>query len=337
MNIVQQQSLKKYNTFGIEAFASEFCEVNSITDLAIVLKENQQKKLFILGGGSNMLLTQNVDAFVLHINNKGIEVVEENDEFVWVKGNAGEVWHEFVQYCIQKNYGGIENLSLIPGNVGATPIQNIGAYGVEIKNTFVSCEAMKIDTQEITTFDKAACKFGYRESVFKADLKNQYVIVSVVFKLTKKNHKLNTSYGAIDVELENMGIKKPTIQEVSKAVIAIRESKLPNPKELGNSGSFFKNPIIPIEVYEKAKANYPDMPHYPVSETLVKVPAGWLIEQADFKGKRFGDAGIHTKQALVLVNYGNATGNEIWNVAQNIQKTIFEKYGIRIEAEVNVI
>ncbi len=337
MNIVQQQSLKKYNTFGIEAFAAEFCEVNSISDLARVLKENQEKKLFILGGGSNMLLTQNVDAFVLHINNKGIEVVDENDEFVWVKGNAGEVWHEFVQYCINHNYGGIENLSLIPGNVGATPIQNIGAYGVEIKDTFVSCEAMKIETQEITTFDKTACKFGYRESVFKADLKNQYVIVSVVFKLTKKNHKLNTSYGAIDVELENMGIKSPTIQEVSKAVIAIRESKLPNPKELGNSGSFFKNPIVPIEVYEKAKANYPDMPHYPVSETLVKVPAGWLIEQAGFKGKRFGDAGIHTKQALVLVNYGNATGNEIWNVAQNIQKTIFKKYGIRIEAEVNVI
>jgi len=274
---------------------------------------------------------------VLHINNKGIEVVDENDDFVWVKGNAGEVWHEFVKFCIQKNYGGIENLSLIPGNVGATPIQNIGAYGVEIKDTFVSCEAMKIDTQEITTFDKAACKFGYRESVFKADLKNQYVIVSVVFKLTKKNHKLNTSYGAIDVELENMGFNNPTIQDVSKAVIAIRESKLPNPKELGNSGSFFKNPIVPIEVYEKAKANYPDMPHYPVSETLVKVPAGWLIEQAGFKGKRFGDAGIHTKQALVLVNYGNATGNEIWNVAQNIQKTIFEKYGISIEAEVNVI
>jgi UDP-N-acetylmuramate dehydrogenase len=337
MNIIQQQSLKKYNTFGIEAFATEFCEVNSIFDLSNVLKENQQRKLFILGGGSNMLLTQNIDALVLHINNKGIEVVDENNDFVWVKGNAGENWHEFVLFCIKHNYGGIENLSLIPGNLGATPIQNIGAYGVEIKDTFVSCEAMKIDTQEIITFDKNACKFGYRESVFKSDLKNQYVIVSVIFKLTKKNHKLNTSYGAIDVELENMGIKKPTIQDVSKAVIAIRESKLPNPKELGNSGSFFKNPIVPIEIYEKAKAYFPDMPHYPVSETLVKVPAGWLIEQAGFKGKRFGDAGIHTKQALVLVNYGNATGNEIWNVAQNIQKTIFEKYGISIEAEVNVI
>ena len=337
MNIIQQQSLKKYNTFGIEAFATEFCEVNSIFDLSNVLKENQQRKLFILGGGSNMLLTQNIDALVLHINNKGIEVVDENNDFVWVKGNAGENWHEFVLFCIKHNYGGIENLSLIPGNLGATPIQNIGAYGVEIKDTFVSCEAMKIDTQEIITFDKNACKFGYRESVFKSDLKNQYVIVSVIFKLTKKNHKLNTSYGAIDVELENMGIKKPTIQDVSKAVIAIRESKLPNPKELGNSGSFFKNPIVPIEIYEKAKAYFPDMPHYPVSETLVKVPAGWLIEQAGFKGRRFGDAGIHTKQALVLVNYGNATGNEIWNVAQNIQKTIFEKYGISIEAEVNVI
>ena len=202
MNITQQQSLKKYNTFGIEAFATEFCEVNSPAELAVVLKENQQKKLFILGGGSNMLLTQNIDALVLHINNKGIEVIEENDDFVWVKGNAGEVWHEFVQFCIQKNYGGIENLSLIPGNVGATPIQNIGAYGVEIKDTFVSCEAMKIDTQEITTFDKTACKCGYRESVFKAKLKNQYVILSVVFKLTK-NKKTNWFFAAKRAKIFN--------------------------------------------------------------------------------------------------------------------------------------
>lgn len=337
MNITKQQSLKKYNTFGIEAFATEFCEVNSPEQLAEALQENQQKKLFILGGGSNMLLTQNIDALVLHINNKGIEVIKEDNDFVWVKGNAGEVWHEFVMHCIQNNYGGIENLSLIPGNVGATPIQNIGAYGVEIKDTFVSCEAMNIQTQEITTFDKSACQFGYRESVFKGELKNQYVILSVVFKLTKNNHKLNTSYGAIDTELEKMGIENPTIQDVSKAVIAIRESKLPNPKELGNSGSFFKNPIVPVEIYEKAKANYPEMPHYPVSDTSVKVPAGWLIEQAGFKGKRFGDAGIHTKQALVLVNYGNATGSEIWAVAQNVQNTVKDKFGISIEAEVNVI
>jgi UDP-N-acetylmuramate dehydrogenase len=335
--IQQNYPIKKYNTFGIEAFATEFCEINNPIELTEVLQKNQHKKLFVLGGGSNMLLTQNIEALVLHINNKGIEVVNENDDFVWVKGNSGEVWHEFVQYCIKNNYGGIENLSLIPGNVGATPIQNIGAYGVEIKDTFVSCEAMNIKTQEISTFDVNSCKFGYRESVFKNELKNQYIILSVVFKLTKANHKLNTSYGAIDTELEKMGIQNPTIQNVSEAVISIRRSKLPDPKELGNSGSFFKNPIVPIEIYEKAKSTYPEMPHYPVSETHVKVPAGWLIEQAGFKGKRYGDAGIHTKQALVLVNYGNATGNEIWAVAQNIQQTIFEKYGIQIEAEVNVI
>ena len=337
MEILHNFSLKKYNTFGIEAKAKQFVAVHSAQDLKTILQENKAQKKFILGGGSNMLLTKDIDALVIHIDLKGKKILEENDDFVWVQSQAGENWHEFVLWTIDQNFGGLENMSLIPGNVGTTPVQNIGAYGTEIKDTFVSCEAMTIASLEIKTFTKEECHFGYRESVFKADLKNQYVIVSVVFKLTKKNHKLNTSYGAIDVELENMGIKNPTIQEVSKAVIAIRESKLPNPKELGNSGSFFKNPIVPIEVYEKAKANYPDMPHYPVSETLVKVPAGWLIEQAGFKGKRFGDAGIHTKQALVLVNYGNATGNEIWNVAQNIQKTIFEKYGIRIEAEVNVI
>ena len=337
MNIIQNQSLKKYNTFGIEASAKEFVAIQNEADLASVLKENQQKKLFVLGGGSNMLLTKNIDALVLHINNKGIEVIDENDDFVWVKGQAGEVWHEFVVWCINHNYGGIENLSLIPGNVGATPVQNIGAYGVEIKDTFVSCEAMEIATQKIVAFTKEECNFGYRESIFKGSLKNKYIILTVTFKLTKKNHKINTSYGAIDLELEKIGITNPTIQDVSNAVIAIRKSKLPDPKELGNSGSFFKNPVVSIEIYKKANSTYPDMPHYPVSETTVKVPAGWLIEQAGFKGKRFGDAGIHAKQALVLVNYGNATGSEIWEVAQNIQQTVKEKFGIEIEAEVNVI
>lgn len=337
MNIIQNQSLKKYNTFGIEASAKEFIAIENESELATVLKENQNKKLFVLAGGSNMLLTKDIDALVIHINNKGINIIDENDDYVWVKGNAGEVWHEFVMWCIDQNFGGIENLSLIPGNVGATPVQNIGAYGVEIKDTFVSCEAMEIATQKIRTFSKEDCQFGYRESIFKGELKNQYIILSVTFKLNKKNHKTNTSYGAIDLELEKMGIQNPSIKDVSNAVIAIRQSKLPNPKELGNSGSFFKNPIVPIETYNKAKINYPEMPHYPVSNTQVKVPAGWLIEQAGFKGKRFGDAGIHTKQALVLVNYGNATGSEIWAVAQNIQKTIKEKFGIEIEAEVNVI
>lgn len=337
MNIIQNQSLKRYNTFGIEAKASEFIDINSPEELSEILKLNKDKKLFVLAGGSNMLLTQDINALVLHINNKGITVIQEDNDYVYVKGNAGEVWHEFVLWCIDKNYGGIENLSLIPGNVGATPIQNIGAYGVEIKDTFVSCEAMHIETQEIKTFTKEDCQFGYRESIFKGALKGQYIILSVTFKLTKYNHKINTTYGAIDIELEKMGITNPSIKDVSNAVIAIRESKLPNPKELGNSGSFFKNPVVPIEIYQKAKAEYPEIPHYPVSDTLVKVPAGWLIEQAGFKGKRFGDAGIHTKQALVLVNYGNATGSEIWAVAENIQKTVKEKFGIAIEAEVNVI
>lgn len=337
MNIIKNQSLKKYNTFGIEATAHEFVAIQNQEELASILKENQSKKLFVLAGGSNMLLTKNIEALVIHINNKGIEIIEENDNSVWVKSNAGEVWHEFVMWCLEHNFGGIENLSLIPGNVGATPVQNIGAYGVEIKDTFVSCEAMEIATQKMRTFTKEDCQFGYRESIFKGELKNQYIILSVTFKLTKKNHKINTSYGAIDLEIEKNGIENPSIKDVSNAVIAIRQSKLPDPKELGNSGSFFKNPIVPIEIYNKAKSNYPEMPHYPVSETQVKVPAGWLIEQAGFKGKRFGDAGIHTKQALVLVNYGNATGSEIWAVAQNVQKTVKDKFGIEIEAEVNVI
>lgn len=337
MKIIPNQSLKAYNTFGIEALAKAFIAIQNETELAEVLRDNSDKKLFILGGGSNMLLTQDINALVIHINNKGITVVKEDDEFVWVKGNAGEVWHEFVLWCIDHNFGGIENLSLIPGNVGATPVQNIGAYGVEIKDTFDSCEAMEIATQQMRTFHKGDCQFGYRESIFKGELKNKYIILSVTFKLRKSKHKINTSYGAIDAELEKMNIKNPTIKEVSNAVIAIRQSKLPDPKELGNSGSFFKNPVVPISVYEKAKEKHPDIPNYPVSETHVKVPAGWLIEQAGFKGKRFGDAGIHSKQALVLVNYGHATGSEIWSVAQHIQQTVKEIFGIVIEAEVNVI
>ena len=335
MNIQTNFSLKNYNTFGIDAKAKQFVSVSSISELKEVLTANND--IFILGGGSNMLLTQDIEKLVVHVNLKGREIVEENDDFAIVKAQAGENWHEFVLWCIDQNFGGIENLSLIPGTVGASPMQNIGAYGVEIKEVFHSLKALNRITFQIEEFDAKACQFGYRESVFKADLKNQYVIVSVVFKLTKKNHKLNTSYGAIDVELENMGIKKPTIQEVSKAVIAIRESKLPNPKELGNSGSFFKNPIITKEAFEKAKALHAEMPHYVVSETEVKVPAGWLIEQAGFKGKRFGDAGVHKNQALVLVNYGTATGAEIVALSKNIQETILEKFGIAIEAEVNIV
>jgi UDP-N-acetylmuramate dehydrogenase len=228
-------------------------------------------------------------------------------------------------------------MSLIPGNVGTTPVQNIGAYGTEIKDTFVSCEAMKIDTQEMKTFSKEDCHFGYRESIFKHEAKDQFIITSVVFKLTKRNHKINISYGDITAQLAKNNIQIPNLKEVSNAVIAIRQSKLPDPKELGNSGSFFKNPIIPKADFEKIHALHPEMPHYVISETEVKVPAGWLIEKAGFKGKRFGDAGIHKNQALVLVNYGNATGQEILNVSKDIQATILKEFGIAIEAEVNVI
>jgi UDP-N-acetylmuramate dehydrogenase len=335
MHFQSNYQLKEYNTFGIAALAKEFIAVSNSTELASVLKTNRD--IFVLGGGSNMLLTQNIEKLVVHVNLKGIEIVNEDENFVWVKAQAGENWHEFVIWCIKHDFGGIENLSLIPGNVGTTPIQNIGAYGIEIKDTFDSCTAMKIDNQSIKSFDKATCSFGYRESIFKNELKNQYIITDVTFKLTKKNHKINTSYGAIDVELEKYNITNPTIKEISKAVISIRQSKLPNPKELGNSGSFFKNPIILKVYYDKIKQNHPEMPHYVVSETEVKIPAGWLIEQAGFKGKRFGDAGIHKNQALVLVNYGNATGQEILAVSKDIQDTVFKKFGIHIEAEVNVI
>lgn len=335
MNFQSNFQLKEYNTFGISALAKEFVAVTNTSELASVLKTKQD--IFVLGGGSNMLLTQNIEKLVVHIYFKGIEIINEDENHAWIKAQAGENWHEFVLWCIEHGFGGIENLSLIPGNVGTTPIQNIGAYGVEIKDTFDNCTAMEISTQNIKTFDKATCNFGYRESVFKNDLKNQYIITDVTFKLTKKDHKINTSYGAIDTELEKDNITNPTLKQISNAVIAIRQSKLPNPKELGNSGSFFKNPIILKADYEKIKQNHSEMPHYVVSETEVKVPAGWLIEQAGFKGKRFGDAGIHKNQALVLVNYGNATGQEILAVSKDIQQTIFKKFGIHIEAEVNVI
>ncbi|QBZ98157.1 UDP-N-acetylmuramate dehydrogenase [Flavobacterium sangjuense] len=337
MTIQNNFSLKKYNTFGIEAKAKQFVAIHSVEDLKTILQEHQSEPKFILGGGSNMLLTQDIQALVIHIDLKGKKVLKEDDDYVWVESQAGENWHEFVLWTIDQNFGGLENMSLIPGNVGTTPVQNIGAYGTEIKDTFVSCDAMNIATQVMKTFTKENCHFGYRESVFKHEAKDQFIITSVIFKLTKRNHKINTSYGDITKELEKQNVVTPTLKDISNAVIAIRQSKLPDPKELGNSGSFFKNPIIPKTQYEKVHALHPEMPHYVVSETEVKVPAGWLIERAGFKGKRFGDAGIHKNQALVLVNYGNATGQEILAVSRDIQATILKEFGIAIEAEVNVI
>ncbi len=337
MEIKNNFSLKNYNTFGIEAKAQRFVAVHSASDLKSILEQHAKDKKFILGGGSNMLLTKDIDALVIHIDLKGKKIIKEDDDFVWVESQAGENWHEFVLWTIDNNFGGLENMSLIPGNVGTTPVQNIGAYGTEIKDTFVSCEALKITNQELITFHLQDCHFGYRESIFKNEVKDQYIITSVIFKLTKRNHKINISYGDIASELAKNHIVTPTLKEVSNAVIAIRKSKLPDPKELGNSGSFFKNPILLKTDFDKIHQQFPEMKFYEVSETEVKVPAGWLIEQAGFKGKRFGDAGIHKNQALVLVNYGNATGQEILNVSKNIQETIFQKFGIHIEAEVNII
>lgn len=337
MDIQNNFSLKNYNTFGIEAKARQFVAVHTTEEIKTLLKQQPHDKKFILGGGSNMLLTKDVDALVIHVDLKGKKIIQENDDFVWVESQAGENWHEFVLWTIDQNFGGLENMSLIPGNVGTTPIQNIGAYGTEMKDTFVSCEAIEITTLENKIFSNDDCRFGYRESIFKNEAKDQFIITSVVFKLTKHSHKINTSYGDITSELAKKNIATPTLKDVSNAVIAIRQSKLPDPKELGNSGSFFKNPILLKTDFKKIHQLFPEMKYYEVSETEVKVPAGWLIEQAGFKGKRFGDAGIHKNQALVLVNYGHATGQEILNVSKNIQETIFRTFGIHIEAEVNVI
>jgi UDP-N-acetylmuramate dehydrogenase len=337
MQIHNNFSLKKYNTFGIEAKAKQFVAVHNLAELKSILENHASDKKFILGGGSNMLLTQDIDALVIHVDLKGKKIIKEDDDFVWVESQAGENWHEFVLWTINQNFGGLENMSLIPGNVGTTPVQNIGAYGTEIKDTFVSCEAMNILSLEMKSFTKEDCNFGYRESVFKQEAKDKYVITSVVFKLTKRNHKINTSYGDITKELEKQNITTPTLKDVSNAVIAIRQSKLPDPKELGNSGSFFKNPIISKELFEKVQQKFPEVKFFEVSPTEVKVPAGWLIEHSGLKGYRKDDAGVHKNQALVLVNYGNATGQDILNLSKYVQKTVFDKYGIEIEAEVNVI
>lgn len=337
MKIESNFPLKKYNTFGIEAKAKQFVSIHSLDELRTVLAYHKMDKKFILGGGSNMLLTQDIDALVIHIDLKGKKAIKENDDYVWVESQAGENWHEFVLWTIDHDFGGLENMSLIPGNVGTTPVQNIGAYGTEIKDTFVSCEAMNMLTQEMKTFTKEECHFGYRESIFKHEAKDKFVITSVIFKLTKRNHNINTSYGDITAQLAKNNIQIPNLKDVSNAVIAIRKSKLPDPKELGNSGSFFKNPIISRVLFEKVQQKFPDVKFFEVSPNEVKVPAGWLIEQAGLKGYRKDDAGVHKNQALVLVNYGNATGQDILALSRYVQKTVFDKYGIAIEAEVNVI
>ncbi len=330
-------SLKPYNTFSIDVKSDLFFEAHDVKSIREFIKVH--KDFHILGGGSNILLTRDLKKPVLKISTKGIKVLEElsNEKSVSVRVQAGENWHDFVSWCLKNNFGGLENLSLIPGQVGTSPMQNIGAYGAELKDVFHSLNALEIATDNIQSFDKEACAFGYRDSFFKKEGKNRFIILDVTFLLTRKNHILKMNYGAIKEELDRKGISNPGIKDVSEAVIAIRKSKLPDPKEIGNSGSFFKNPVISKVHFESLKAVFPDIPSFPVSVDLTKVPAGWLIEQCGFKGKRIGDAGVHKNQALVLVNYGNASGKEIYELAVTIQKTVQEKFGIALEMEVNIL
>lgn len=330
-------SLQHLNTFGIRAVADKFAEVHSVDQLSAIVARH--KDLFILSGGSNILLTQDITKPVIHLVSKGIEILdqEKGSDLVLVRAQAGENWHEFVLWCLDHDLGGLENLSLIPGNVGTSPMQNIGAYGVEIKDVFHELEAMEISTGTIKTFQPADCEFGYRESVFKNRLKDKFIILNVTFKLTRFNHRIHASYGAIQSKLEENKIKSPTIKDISDAVISIRRSKLPDPKEIGNSGSFFKNPVISSDHFAEIEKNFKAVPHYVISPALIKVPAGWLVEQCGFKGKRIGDAGVHKYQALVLVNYDKATGLEILELAREIQQAVRIKFQIDLEMEVNII
>ena len=336
--IQENIDLQPYNTFGLAVKAKYFAAFKTIEVLKSLIDTTEFKSndSLVLGGGSNMLLTQDFDGLVLKNELFGIDIVKEDEDFVWVKANAGETWHNFVMYAIANNYGGIENLSLIPGSVGAAPMQNIGAYSVEIKDVFEELEALEISSKTIKTFKHNDCDFGYRESVFKRDLKGQFIILNMTLKLTK-NHVLNTSYGAIENKLNERGIANPTIKDVSDAVISIRQEKLPNPAEIGNSGSFFKNPVIEKVQFDELFEKYPNIASYKLNDNEFKLAAGWLIEQAGWKGKTIDNYGVHKNQALVLVNYGGAKGSDIFQLSEDILKSVHEKFGVQLEREVNII
>ena len=337
MKIQENISLKPFTTFGIDKKAKFFTTVETLDELKAALLAAKEKQLpvFILGGGSNILLTRDIEGLVIKLEIKGIHLVKEEGDQLWVEVGAGEMWHELVLHSIAQDWAGLENLSLIPGTVGASPMQNIGAYGVEIKDVFDSLQAMHRETLEMQSFDAEACRFGYRESVFKQTLKDQYVITSVTFRLSKTPN-FHLEYGAIREVLAANDIDQPSIRAISDAVIQIRQSKLPDPKEIGNAGSFFKNPTIPSAQFDALKASYPSIPGYPSAEG-VKVAAGWLIEQTGWKGKRIGEVGVHAKQALVLVNYGGGTGEEIKKLSEQIQASVYDKFGVQLQAEVNFI
>lgn len=327
-------SLKPYNTFGVEAHTKYFYKITNSLELKEVLLKNKAFPFRVLGGGSNVLFTENFEGLTLLIANRGIEIVNESTETVTVEVQAGENWHEFVLWCLNHNYGGVENLALIPGSVGAAPIQNIGAYGVELTSVFKSCKAFNTQTFKEEVLVKKDCEFGYRSSIFKTHQKEKFIITSVCFQLQKPPYYPTITYGALSTIFEG---KTPSIQEVATAVIQIRESKLPDPKILGNSGSFFKNPLVSKSHHERLKASYPELPSYPSSDRQLKIPAAWLIDQLGFKGTQHGDAGVHKDQALVLVNLGNAKGKEILSLAQKIQTAVKETFNITLEREVNIL
>jgi len=334
LNFQKNFSLRSFNTFGINVQSKQFIGVKSTEELQYVLRQKKDEKILIIGGGSNLLLTRDFDGLTLRIESRGIEIIREDKESVTVNVAAGENWHEFVLWCLENNLGGVENLALIPGSVGAAPIQNIGAYGTELKYVFSSCEAISVNSGTIKTFSKAACQFRYRNSIFKNELKGQYVITSVNFLLNKAPHSVNDSYKGLNEKMEG---KNKTIQNIAHAVIAIRSEKLPDPKEIGNSGSFFKNPVIPVSQFKALQKQYINIPHYPDSKGKIKVPAAWMIDVLGLKGFRNGDAGVHENQPLVLVNYGNASGKAIKALAEKIQSEVAEKFGINLTAEVNII
>lgn len=335
MQIQENISLKQFNTFGIDVLAKQFTSFHNVDELQEALEASANRERLILGGGSNILFTRNVNGLVLKNEISGIELLHEDDEFVYIKAGAGENWHQFVLHCISNNWAGVENLSLIPGNVGAGPMQNIGAYGVEIKQVMAQLEAFHINDKKLITFSNAECEFGYRESVFKRKFKDEFVILNVTFKL-RRHPIFQTSYGAIQAELEAMGVQQLSIQAIAQAVINIRSSKLPDPQKIGNAGSFFKNPTIAGQRYRELKDQYTSIIGYTNADGSVKLAAGWLIEHCGWKGYRKGDAGCHAKQALVLVNYGNAKGMEIFELSEQILQSVNEKFGVQLEREVNI-
>ncbi len=339
MQIEKNYPLTSLNTFGLKATAPQFISCTSIEEVQKVVRDPglDSRNAFILGGGSNILLTRDPDDLVLKMDITGIELLEADDNYVRVRCGAGENWHQFVCHALDNDWGGIENLSLIPGTVGAAPMQNIGAYGVELEQVFDHLRAVNRSTGELELFDRESCRFGYRESVFKNIYKDQYIICDVTFRLSRAPHKLNTSYGAITDTLKEMNCPSPTIRDISNAVIRIRQSKLPDPAKIGNSGSFFKNPTIPAGQFETLKEKHPDIPGYPAPDEQVKVPAGWLIERSGWKGHTRDNIGVHRLQALVLVNYGGGKGSDVWQLARDIQASVTKQFGIELQPEVNVI